>query len=307
MTKLRAIFMGTPEFVIGSLELVAAECELVGVFTKAPAPVGRKQILTPSPVAVWAEANAAGVPVITPRSLRKQPEFVEEVRSLKPDIIIVFAYGLILPQSVLDIAPCVCVHPSALPLYRGMNPIGRAIWNGDSFTEVDLIAMDAGVDTGAVLLRRRIELNPSITRGALEEIVAAESVSALRKYLAAPADFPPVAQEGEASMAAAFSAEELAIDFSLPARAVLARINALLPTPAGYFVANGEKIKIHSAVIPANAGIQSIYKNWIPGQARYDNGRLFIMCSDDVIEILRAQRPGGKILAARDFLNGFKI
>jgi len=241
----RLVFMGSPDFAVPSLEALAEAHNVAAVYTRAAKPAGRRMELMPTPIEYAARKLA--VPIFAPKTLR-DVAVVEELSAFKPDYIIVFAYGLILPKEVLDIAPCVCVHPSLLPLWRGPNPIMRSVESGVGKTGVCLIQMDEGVDTGAVLMTREFDIS-DLTRGEVEAKISTLAPEMLLEYLAHPADFPAVPQTGESTYAAKLAPDEARIDIA--AGDVVKnyhKILALAPVPCAWFEdANGRRVKILKA------------------------------------------------------------
>ncbi|MDR3126577.1 MAG: methionyl-tRNA formyltransferase [Rickettsiales bacterium] len=275
---MRTVFMGTPEFAV---PVLAALPGVVAVYTKEPKPSGRGRSLVPSPVAVHAASR--GIPVFTPESFRKDPDAVSTLASINPDLIVVFAYGLMLPQQVLDMAPCVCVHPSLLPLYRGPNPIRRAVMNGDERTGVSLILMDAGMDSGDILAQRATDIMQDETAGELAFRLAEIGCEMVLEYIARPSK--PAKQQGDFTLAPKFGPDEEQIDLSRPAKEVHDKIRAMNPEP-GARLGNGVKI-LRSEL------------------ADTDDGKgLILKCNPGFVRVLELQKPGGRPVSARDFLNG---
>jgi len=237
--------MGSPEFAVPSFEALSAAYEVVAVYTRAAKPAGRKMELAPTPVET--SARKLGIPVFTPKTFKNSPADIAALSGLKPDYIIVFAYGLILPKEVLEIAPCVCVHPSLLPLWRGPNPIMRAVESGVDKSGICLIQMDEGMDTGPVLMTREFDIS-DLTGGETETKIAALAPEMLLEYLARPADFPPRVQTGESTYAAKLSPDETKIDLDSDPASIYHKIRALSPAPCAWFeAADGKRVKILGA------------------------------------------------------------
>lgn len=305
MTKpLRIAFMGSPSIALGVLEaLIAAGHEIACVYSQPPRPSGRGHKLTPTPVHAFAEAR--GLEVRTPKSLKKAEEQVE-FAALNLDAAVVVAYGLILPQPVLD-APrlgCLNMHASVLPRWRGAAPIQRAIMAGDTETGVDAMMMEAGLDTGPVLASVRTPITPRDTAGTLHDRLAALAAELAPRALAGLADgslTPQPQTEDGMTYAAKLTAEDQRIDWSRPAAEVDCQIRGLSPAPGAWCEANlGQgpvRFKILFSELTDHATVA------VPGALIDD--RLAVACGDGrAIRLLRLQRPGGKPLDARDFLAG---
>lgn len=305
MTKpLRIAFMGSPSIALGVLEaLIAAGHEIACVYSQPPRPSGRGHKLTPTPVHAFAEAR--GLEVRTPKSLKKAEEQVE-FAALNLDAAVVVAYGLILPQPVLD-APrlgCLNMHASVLPRWRGAAPIQRAIMAGDTETGVDAMMMEAGLDTGPVLASVRTPITPRDTAGTLHDRLAALAAELAPRALAGLADgslTPQPQTEDGMTYAAKLTAEDQRIDWSRPAAEVDCQIRGLSPAPGAWCEADlGQgpvRFKILFSELTDHATVA------VPGALIDD--RLAVACGDGrAIRLLRLQRPGGKPLDARDFLAG---
>ncbi|MDI4638559.1 MULTISPECIES: methionyl-tRNA formyltransferase [Halomonadaceae] len=308
MTRpLRVIFAGTPDFAAASLDaLLSSEHQVVAVYTQPDRPAGRGRKLTPSPVK--ARALEHGLPVYQPASL-KDADAQAELAAIDADIMVVVAYGLLLPQAVLDIPPmgCLNIHASLLPRWRGAAPIQRAIEAGDSQSGVTIMQMDAGLDTGAMLLERRLPLDASITGGDLHDRLAAlggEAIVTALDALTGPGlTATPQPQDG-VTYAAKLSKAEGEVDFTAPAAALAAKVRAFNPWPVAWTRLAGEPLRLWLAE---------------PGQTQADDpdaapgtllpaaaDALRVACGADgkeVLKVTRAQLPGGKPLAARDLLN----
>ena len=227
---MKIILMGTPDFVVPIFDAVAAAHDVAAVFTRAPKPVGRKQILTKSPVHVWAEAR--GIPVFTD---------IKEIENVaRPDFIVVAAYGVILKQSVLDFAPCVNVHYSLLPKYRGANPVAAAIMNGDVESGVCLQKMALELDAGDILAREKFEIGENETTAEIRIKASAIARKMLVGFLENPGAYPPVPQAGEITFAKKELGGDTSIDWKKSPREIHNQIRAI----GGRAAVNGIDVKI---------------------------------------------------------------
>jgi methionyl-tRNA formyltransferase len=295
---MRIIFMGTPEFAVPTLDaLVAAGHDVVAAYSQPPRPGGRRgRELVPSPVQRRAEAH--GIPVRTPVSFREGGA-VEAFAALGADVAVVAAYGLILPQAVLD-APrlgCLNVHGSLLPRWRGAAPIQRAIMAGDAETGVGIMQMERGLDTGPVRLEGRTRCAGKTT-GELTAELAAMGAALMVQVLADPDAHPPVAQPDEGvTYAAKIAKEEARIDFARPAIEVDRLVDALNPAPGAFFEYGGERIKVLRADIEDGRGA--------PGEALDD--QLLIACGTGAIRPVQVKRAGRGEMGVDELLRGFPI
>ncbi len=295
---MRLAFMGTPEFAVPSLDaLVAAGHEVVAVYTQPPRPANRGKKLTPS--AVQQRAEELGFPVYTPLSLRNA-EAQAEFAALDLDVAVVAAYGLILPQTILD-APkhgCLNVHGSLLPRWRGAAPVQRAILAGDRTSGVMVMQMEAGLDTGPVRATTEIEIGTKTTgelTAELAELGAELMVIVLQDMAAHPAVEQP--DEG-VTYAAKIDKAETRIDFTQSAEQVERQIRAFNPAPGAWFEYENERYRILSAYIlpaePQNAG-------------EVLDGQLAIACATGAIRPTLIQRAGKPAMATQEFLRGKPI
>ena len=294
---MRIAFMGTPEFAVPTLEaLLASGHEVPAVYTQPPRPAGRGK--APRPSAVQLRAEAAGLEVRTPRSL-KGPEEQAAFAALDLDFTVVAAYGLILPQPILD-APryaCLNVHASLLPRWRGAAPIQRAILAGDPMTGVTIMKMDAGLDTGAMCAQWPCPVDRK-TAGELTDEIAKLGGWFIPKIVAEWFNVGPRAQDdAHATYAPKIAKEEARLDFSAPAVEVERRIRAFNPVPGAFFEHEGERIKIHSAELSDAGGA--------PGTVL--DGRLAIACGEGAIVPVSVQRAGKAAMSAEELLRGFAI
>lgn len=310
MTKsLRIAFMGSPDFAVPVLVALAeAGHEIVCVYSQPPRPAGRGKKLRPTPVHQWADAS--GIEVRTPRSLKKAPE-QEAFAALDLDAAIVVAYGLILPQEVLD-APrlgCMNMHASLLPRWRGAAPIHRAVLAGDQVTGVQAMIMEAGLDTGPVLATKETEILPSDTTGRVHDRLAALGADLAVTALAGLADgtLTPVAQvEDGATYAHKITAEDQRIDWARPAAAVDCQIRGLSPFPSAwfYYTPAGETEPLRMKALMSR--LEDGSSDAAPGTLLDDE--LLVQCGDGkAVRLLKAQKPGSKAMQASDLLRGLPI
>jgi methionyl-tRNA formyltransferase len=289
----KVVFMGTPEFSVPVLEALAARHEVVAVYCQPPRPAGRGQALRPSPV--QARAEALGLPVRHPVSL-KGAEAQAEFAALGADVAVVVAYGLILPQAVLD-APrmgCLNIHASLLPRWRGAAPIHRAIMAGDAETGICIMRMEAGLDTGPVLLREAIAIGAEETTGELHDRLSSLGAGLILQALDRLPDLTAEAQPAEGvTYAAKIDKAEARVDWTLPAAQVDRLIRGLSPFPGAWCLMGGERVKLLRSRVVAGSGAA--------GQVL---GGFTIACGEGAVEILTAQREGKKAQSQADFLRG---
>ncbi|MCC9621479.1 methionyl-tRNA formyltransferase [Thalassospira sp. MA62] len=298
MTKLRIAFMGTPDFARVALqELVASDHEIVCVYSQPPRPAGRGHKEKPSPVHAWAEDHR--IEVRTPVSL-KTPEAQQEFADLDLDVAVVAAYGLILPQAILD-APkygCLNIHASLLPRWRGAAPIQRAILAGDEKTGVTIMQMDAGLDTGDMLLMRDIPITPDTYATALHDNLAILGgdmiVEALTKLPTGELRPTPQPEVG-VTYAAKLHRSEAKLDFNEDAVALERKIRAFTPWPGAYFELGKERIKVQAADVIEQSGPV--------GEILDDT--LTIGCGENALRPTRIQRPGKAAMDTEVVLRGY--
>ncbi|WP_368184768.1 methionyl-tRNA formyltransferase [Aestuariibius sp. HNIBRBA575] len=294
---MRVIFMGTPDFSVPVLDaLVDAGHEIACVYCQPPRPAGRGKKDRPTPV--HARADALGLPVRHPISLKNADE-QDAFAALNADIAVVVAYGLILPQNVLD-APkqgCLNIHASLLPRWRGAAPIHRAIMAGDAQTGVCIMQMEAGLDTGPVLLRETIDIAPDDTTGSLHDRLSALGATAILDALATLETLTPERQpETGVTYAAKIDKSEARIDWTKPAIEIDRQIRGLSPFPGAWCMVNDERIKLLNAKVADGQGT--------PGQVLSD---FTIACGSGAITVTSAQRPGKKPMPADVILRGLDL
>lgn len=292
---MRIVFMGTPGFALPALEAIAASGhDLVCVYTQPPRPSGRGRKLRPSPVHTWAQER--GIEVRTPRSLKK-PEAQEAFAALDLDLAVVAAYGLILPPAILD-APrlgCWNVHASLLPRWRGASPIQRAIWAGDAQSGVCLMRMDAGLDTGPVLVRRAIPLSARETAGSLHDRLGALGAEMVAEGLKASEALTPTPQGEEgATYAHLLTRADGRIDWAKGAAEIDRQVRALTPWPGTRTPAN---FKILGATLTDRA-TQKPPGTLLDGQGHVACG------GGSVLKVERLQPPGARAMTPHDAVNG---
>lgn len=296
--KLNIVFMGTPDFAVKALVEIAGNHNVVVVYTKEPKPVGRKRILTKSPVHIKAEE--LNIPVKTPKNF-KDDMIAAELSALKPDVIVVVAYGLILPQAVLDIAPCINIHASLLPKLRGANPIQRAVINGDDKAGITVMKMDAGLDTGDMLVVDEVTINTNTTYGELLATLSDMGANLILKYLENKDSVKGVKQGDDFTVAPKLLKQEQTINWNLPAIKIHKQVCGMNPTPFAKTYHNQTELKI------IKTEITDITTNGVKAGVLYDDN-LSVVCGDGkVLQILQLQKVGGKQMAVKDFLNGYKL
>ena len=298
--KLNIVFMGTPEFAETALKALLPIHNVIAVYTKEPKPVGRKMILTKSPVHECAIQN--NIPVYTPKTF-KDEAIVNQLKGLNPDMSIVAAYGKILPQNVLDIAKfgCINIHASILPKLRGANPIQRSIINGDTITGITIMKMDAGMDTGDILLQEETEISNTITYKELENKLSEIGAKLILKYIDNMGSIKPIKQDNtQATLAPKLQKEEAIINWNNTANQIHNLIRGLSPHPYATCYHNNNPLKIIKSEVVNDT------HNFKPGTIL--NKNMDIACGNNtILRILEIQKIGGKKLPIKDFLNGYKI
>ena len=294
---MRVIFMGSPDFAVPTLDaLVATGHEVVAAYCQPPRAAGRGKALRPTPVQERAEA--LGIAVRVPTSL-KTSEAQAEFAALDADIAVVAAYGLILPQAILDAPPfgCLNVHASLLPRWRGAAPIQRAIMAGDEVTGVTIMQMEAGLDTGPILLTREVRIDRK-NAGQLAEEIARVGGSAMVEVLGKLNALPLLAQPAEGvTYAAKISKDEARIDWTRTARELERHVQGLAPFPGAWFEVGGERIKM--------LGAETVEGSGPPGTVI--DARMTIACGNEALRPQMLQRAGRSPMALDDLLRGFAI
>ena len=299
--SLRIIFAGTPDFAARHLDaLLSSEHQVVGVFTQPDRPAGRGKKLMPSPVKVLAEEK--GLPVFQPVSLRPQ-ENQQLVADLHADVMVVVAYGLILPKAVLDMPRlgCINVHGSLLPRWRGAAPIQRSLWSGDAETGVTIMQMDVGLDTGDMLHKLSCPIDADDTSASLYDKLAELGPQGLLhtlQLLATGAAQPEVQDESLVTYAEKLSKEEARVDWTLSAAQLERCIRAFNPWPMSYIIIDEQPVKIWQATVidkPASAE---------PGTILEANRQgIQVATGDGILNLISLQPAGKKAMSAQDLLN----
>jgi len=297
---LKIIFAGTPDFAARHLDaLLASEHQVVGVFTQPDRPAGRGNKLTASPVKVLAQAH--DIPVFQPKSLKPE-ENQHLVSDLQADIMVVVAYGLILPKSVLDMPRlgCINVHGSLLPRWRGAAPIQRSLWAGDRETGVTIMQMDVGLDTGDMLHKLACPITDEDTSASLYDKLAQlgpQGMLVTLDLLANGKAQPEAQNEEQVSYAEKLSKEEARLDWSLSAAQLERCIRAFNPWPMSYFLVDDQPVKVWQAsVLP--------HQNKQPGEIiQADKHGIQVATADGVLNLLSLQPAGKKAMPAQDLLN----
>lgn len=308
----RTVFMGTPEFAVPSLAtLVAAGYDLVGVYTRADQPAGRGQKLAESPVKQLARAN--GLPIYQPDTLRSAAAQAE-LAALAPDLIVVAAYGLILPQAVLDLPRfgCVNVHGSLLPRHRGAAPIAAAILAGDAEAGISIMLMDAGVDTGPVLSTAALPIAADDTTGSLTGKLAALGADLLANTLPRwlRGEIAPQPQPAEsATFAPRIRKEEGQIDWAEPARSIERRVRAYQPWPGAYTSWDGRMLKVLRAEVDGQeAGVRrqgsGVREREVGLVVTGPGGRVGVVTGEGILWLVEVQLAGKRALPIAAFVGG---
>lgn len=316
-SSLRVVFAGTPDFAVSALEsIVDSRHEVVGVVTNPDRPAGRGK--KSRPPAVKKAALKADLPVYQPESIKSE-EAEAQLRDWAPDVMVVAAYGHILPERILNLPEhgCLNIHASLLPKYRGAAPINWAIVRGEDETGVTIMQMDPGMDTGPMLLKARTEIGPLETGQDLHDRLAAMGADLIVEALEdlAAGELEPTSQDDDgATYAPMLSTSDAEIDWSEPARRVADHIRGFNPWPGAYsyFERDGDRdrIKFHLARPAEDLGQTLDGADLQPGEVlEADPGadRLVVACGEGAIEVLEIQGPGRRKMEAGDFLNGYDL
>ncbi len=301
---MKILFMGTPEFAVPTLKtLINSSHEVVGVYTQPDKAVGRKQILTPPPVKVYAMSH--GIPVFQPNSLR-DGEAENNIKALAPDIIVVVAYGKILPESILNLPKYGCVngHASLLPRHRGASPIQWSIVCGDKNTGITTMLMEKGLDTGDMLLKCETEIGDNETAGELHDRLSQMGAELMLKTIEGleKGEIIPEKQDDLLSTYAPIINKEMGhLKFDKTAQEICNLIKGFNPWPAAYFVLDGKRVKVFASKVAENT-------DKAPATVIKSDGELVIACANGTsISLTEIQPEGSKRMTAKDYLIGHKI
>lgn len=293
---MRVVFMGTPEFSVPVLAALAAHHEVVAVYSQPPRPAGRGKKDRPTPVHM--RALELGLPVRTPRNFRAEEDRAA-FAALGADVAVVVAYGLILPQALLD-APrhgCLNIHASLLPRWRGAAPIHRAIMAGDAETGLCIMQMEAGLDTGPVLLRATTPIGATETTGALHDRLSEMGARLILEALDRLDTLSPEPQpETGVTYAAKIDKAEARIDWTRPAAELVRQVNGLSPFPGAWCLAGDERLKLLRAAPASGSGT--------PGQVL---DGFTVACGSGALEVLEAQREGKRPMPGAEVLKGLAL
>ena len=304
---MRILFMGTPDFALFSLRaLVDSGENIIGVVTQTDKPKGRKAIMTPPPVKVYAmERN---IPVFQPKTLRDE-EFYKTLTELDPELIVVTAFGKILPQNVLDYPKhgCINVHGSLLPEYRGAAPMQRAVIDGKKETGITTMLMDAGIDTGDMLLKDRVVIEENDNFETVHDKLGACSAALLLRTMQDLKDgkLNPIKQdEAGATYAAKIENADCVLDFSADARTLHNRIRGLSPIPLAFtHTPDGKMLKIVETRVSEKSN-----EGKVPGEViSLAGGKITVACGEGALELLSVLPEGKKKMGAADFINGRRV
>ena len=307
---MRVLFFGSPSFAVPVVDtLHRAGHEIVGVVTRPDRPAGRGRQATPTPVKVW--AAALPVPVLQPASLRG-PEAQAEIAALAPDVIVVAAYGRILPRPVLDLPPrgCLNLHPSLLPRHRGPSPVVAALLEDDRRTGVTVMLMDAGMDSGPVLAQEEEPILPNDTAETLTDRLFQSGARLMDRTLTlwARGEIAPRPQDDAlATYSTMLSKEDGELSFSLPAARLAAQVRAYLPWPGTYTHWRGRALRLlEASALPAGAGVPDIGApvGSVVRPASEDAPAMAIVAGDGLLGVVRLQLEGRRPATASEFLRG---
>ncbi len=313
---MRVVFMGTPEFAVTPLEqLVDNGYQVAAVYTQPDRAAGRGRSLVAPPLKK--AALARGLPVVQPANMKRGP-VAEELAGLQPDVIVVAAFGQILPRPVLNIPPlgCVNIHPSLLPRYRGTAPVPEAILNGDTFTGVSIMLMDPGMDTGPVLSRAQIPIAPADIAGTLMSKLSLIGAQTLLDVLPRLARGELVSQpqnDAEATHTSLIQKDAGEIDWYLPAVDIWRRVRAFQPWPGCYTTWQGRQLKVLE-VEPLGTAVPLGTEVTSPEEDSQEAGRVValkgraaafgVITGDGILGVVRVQMEGKRVMSAAEFLHG---
>lgn len=299
---MRIVFMGTPDFAVPCLKrLIDLGEEVVGVFTQPDKPKGRGYQTAPPPVKEL--ALRCGLPVYQPAKMR-DGEALAVLQELRPDLIVVVAYGKILPKEILDLPPlgCINVHGSLLPRYRGAGPIQWSVINGEAVTGVTTMYMDVGMDTGDMILKAETPIGEEETAGELFDrlcLIGADCLADTLALLKAGKAPRTPQDEAQATYAPMLTRELARLDFARPARELHNLVRGTSPWPTAHTAFRGKLLKVHRARVAEGFSGE-------PGVI-LDGKRLIVGCGEGALELLEVQQEGAKRMSAADFMNGKRV
>lgn len=303
---IKTVFVGTPEFAVPFLEGLFNDgnFSINGVITQPDKPVGRKQELTASPIKLSAEKH--GITAWQPEKLRDNPDILEELKLVGADLLVVVAYGQILPQAILDLFPlgAINVHPSLLPKYRGASPIQSAILNEEEKTGISIMLMDEKMDHGPILAQEELVLGGDETTESLYDLAAIKGVPLLVKTIKDFVDKKISAipqNDAEATFCRTITKEEARINWSNSAKKISAQIRGFYPWPIAWTMLDGKRLKI----LPPIKVVKN--ENKAPsGSITVDEGKIKIQCGQEAIEVNKLQLEGKSVMGSKEMINGIK-
>ena len=305
---MRIVFMGTPKFAVPTLAMLVESYQVVGVFTQPDKPAGRGQHLTAAPVKEWAQER--GLLILQPRTLR-DAAVQAQLAELKPNMIVVAAFGVLLPKPVLDLPPhgCINVHASLLPKYRGAAPIPAAILNGESEVGITLIRMDEGLDTGPMIAQASVPIRPDDTTDTLTvrlaELGAQSLAETLPRWVAGQIT-PQPQDHSRATLAPKLNKLDGRLDWPKPAAELDRRVRAFSPWPGTFTSWNGKLLRIISVQVtgrpPEKAWEQAAQGT--AGLVVKDGGAIGVVTGDGVLRLVEVQLEGKRAMSALDFVRG---
>jgi methionyl-tRNA formyltransferase len=300
---MKLVYMGTPRFAVPPLRSLRAAGHIVlGVVTRIDKQAGRGRIMTPPQVKL--AAQDLGLPVFQPRRVR-EPEFVDTLRSLEPDAIVVAAYGQILPKDILGLPTfgCINIHASLLPAYRGAAPVAWAIIRGEIATGITIMQMDEGMDTGAILLQEHVPIEESDTTGTLTEklsLLGARLITEALPRIEAGTLVPQPQDNGRATLAPLLKKADGRIDWNLAAAEIRNRVRGLSPWPGAYTLSDGKLIKLLEVEVATGSGD--------PGAVQVADSRsLIVGTGNGLLRIMRIQPEGKRAMSTAEFLQGHAV
>ena len=305
---MKIVFMGTPDFVVPVLEgLLHGGHRIVGVYTRPDRPAGRGRRLTPPPVKAY--AHGQGLAVFQPASLREE-DAVQELAALHPDVIIVAAYGRILPPEMLEVLPkrVLNPHPSLLPKHRGPSPVTAAVLEGGSITGITVMLMDQGMDTGPIVTQRQVPILPGETADMLTRRLFREGTELLLEALpewqagalkAVPQD------EGKATSTRFYSKEDGELDWSLPAATLERRVRAFDPWPGGYTRWEGKLLKVLEATLVGDGAPQEGRRGQVVTLSRADKPTVAVITGQGLLGLMKVQLESRQPQPVREFIRGY--